>query len=251
MFTTLVYHEIRPQAEIASGMRPILVRDGYNDQLPLALYNGVDCFEVQMKYLKENGYTFLTMAEVKAFYQEHTTLPEKSLLLTFDDCYQSLKKYAYPILHELKIPATVFTVTGWLFEQPSPYEADVSKVLSLPELEEMRDIFEYANHTNHFHQRHGVTESMSMWEPQQKFAEDLAECNAYEVIDYHDVFAYPFGLYAEKNVQTLAENNFVLSFTCEPGANLATTPPLELHRDVIPNNMPMPIYIQKVEGSLE
>lgn len=249
MFTTLVYHEIRPQAEIQTGMRPILVRDGYEDQLPLALYNGVDCFEAQMKYLTEHGYHFLTMSEVKAFYQGEVTLPEKSVLVTFDDCYQSLKKYAYPILHELKIPATVFTVTGWLFEQPSAYDADHSKVLSLPELAEMRDLFEYANHTNHFHQRRGTTASMSMWEDAAKFAEDLAECNAYEAIDYHDVFAYPFGLYAKSNVTTLAENGFVLSFTTEPGSNTRATAPLELHRDVIPNQMPLALFIQKVEGS--
>lgn len=231
LFTTLVFHEIRSKNEISLGQRPISVADGYKDSLPMPLYNSLDYFCELLNYLKGAGYHFLSLDEIKGFYYEDQKLPEKSVLITFDDCYQSQKKYAYPVLKEMGIKAVSFEPTGWIFEEEQPYKENFSQVLSFKELEEMADIFTYANHTHHFHQREGIEKSRIMWESEASFIRDLESCNQY--VEEKDVFAYPFGLYNQNNVQTLLNSHFKLAFTTEPGINTSSTPPLELHRNIV------------------
>ncbi|WP_430611374.1 polysaccharide deacetylase family protein [Enterococcus sp. DIV0876] len=239
MFRTLVFHEIRPEQELLDHPRPIAVADGYQDAMPLPLFNSTSHFKQQLAFLKAENYHTLTLDEVKAYLFAQQPIPEKSVLLTFDDCYQSMKEYAYPLLKEAGFHASVFVVTGWLFDQPRPYDPDYSQTLSQTELLAMTDVFEYANHTHHFHERKGL-KSRSMWEKPTDFATDLARCNQWVTIK--DVFAYPFGFYDQGTINTLKEANFKLAFTTKPGCNTATTPPMELHRDVIPFNMPLAAF---------
>lgn len=246
MFRTLVFHEIRPQEEFSEQVRPIQVADGYQDALPLPLFNSLSHFKQQIAFLKAENYHTLSLAEVKAFYTEQKPLPEKSILITFDDCYQSMKKYAYPILKEAGFQAVAFVVSGWLFSEASPYNQEKSQTLSFEELAEMTDVFAYANHTAHFHERRGTVESKSMWSTAEAFKKDLLECDPY--VAEKDVFAYPFGLYDQKTVTTLADLGFVLSFTTKSGVNTVTTSPLELHRDVIPFSMPLEIFKKTIRN---
>lgn len=236
-FQVLLYHEVRPEEELSQTTRPIQVNDGYEDALPVPLFQSLSHFKQQMTFLKEENYHLLTLEEVKNYYAGTFSLPEKSILLTFDDCYQSMKKYAYPILKELNFTAVSFVVTGWLYDTPAPFAPEVSRTLSFPELLEMSDVFQYANHTDHFHERRGTTLGKSMWEPEEDFVKDLAACNTW--VKYQDVFAYPFGLYNEENVATLEKNHFTLGFTTLTGPNHQNTNPLELHRNVIPLNLPL------------
>lgn len=235
MFRTLVFHEVRPQEELTGQQRPIVVCDGYEDALPLPLFDSLPLFEEQINYLKKTGFHALSIAEIRDFYEKNLPLPEKSVLLTFDDCYQSMKKYAYPVLKKSGYKAAAFVVSGWLFDEPSAYNPNSSQVLSKAELEEMRDVFEYVNHTSHFHRRRGITSASSMWETSENFKKDLNECN--QLVDVKDTFAYPFGLYDQQTINTLKEMNFKLAFTTKPGINTKDTEPFELHRDVIPYSL--------------
>ncbi|MEG0551096.1 MAG: polysaccharide deacetylase family protein [Vagococcus sp.] len=244
MFKTLVFHEIRPEKELELGMRPVIVANGYQDQLPMPLFNSVPFFEQEMVYLKENGYHFLTLDELKSFFYEKKQLPDKSILITFDDCFQSMKKHAYPILKKMNIPAVCFAPTGWLFETESDYSPNESKALSFQELENMRDVFTYANHTHDFHVRRGIEASKLMWETTENVLKDLAKCSQW--VEETDVFAYPFGLYDEKNVALLKEHDFKLAFTTKQGTTTINTHPLEIERYVIPFTMNMEEFEQVI-----
>lgn len=70
-----------------------------------------DSFEVQMKYLKNNGFTVLKLDELVEAIQQNQKLPKKSVVITFDDGYSDNYKYAYPILKENQFPATIFVVS--------------------------------------------------------------------------------------------------------------------------------------------
>lgn len=240
MFRTLVFHEIRPEEELYNHVRPIEVADGYQDALPLPLFNSCTHFEQQLAFLKAESYHTLSLQEVKDYYLEKKKIPEKSVLLTFDDCFQSMKKYAYPLLKAAEFHAVAFVASGWLFEEESSYQAEQSKTLAYKELAEMTDVFETANHTNHFHQRRGTTAGRSMWETPAAFTADLQACNQW--VEHQDVFAYPFGLYDQQTIETLQENKFVLGFTTIPGKNTLDTSPMELRRDVIPASMPIEMF---------
>ena len=81
----------------------------------------------------------------------------------------------------------------------------------------MTDVFEYANHTNAFHQRTNETTSMMMAASDEEFSKDLDKCNEY--VQVKDVFAFPFGLYNERNVYLLKKKGFTLAFTSKTGKN--------------------------------
>src|SRR5690606_3783431 len=128
------------------------VKQGYEDILPSPLFVTLKNFKEQMAYLYENGFHTLSLDEVKNYYQGKS-LPEKSVLLTFDDCYQSMKKYAYPLLKQYGFHAVSFVVTSWLHDEPKEYNPEKSVCLTKVDLAEMEDVFEYANHTDSLHQR--------------------------------------------------------------------------------------------------
>lgn len=66
--------------------------------------------ERQMHLLKEQGYTPISFDELIAFVEQGTPLPEKPVMITFDDGYTSNAVYAYPVLRELGFHASIFAI---------------------------------------------------------------------------------------------------------------------------------------------
>lgn len=242
-FHTILYHEIREAAVFdPSQPSPIEVKQEYEDALPSLLFVTLENFREQMRYLKEQGAHTLTLHEVRDFYYQDKPLPDKSVLITFDDCYQALKHYAYPILKEYGFHGVVFTVTGWLNTQASTFTPEKSICLTEKDLALMTDVFEYANHTHHFHTRSSFQTGRIMTETDEAFAADLAACNSHPLISAGDTFAYPFGLLEERNVALLEREHFKLAFTCISGSNEKDTNPLLLKRNVIPYSADMDTF---------
>jgi peptidoglycan/xylan/chitin deacetylase (PgdA/CDA1 family) len=234
-FSTLMYHEIRELSDFnPAHPSHIDVNQNYKDILPPVLFVTLDKFKEQMSYLYNNNYHTLTLEEVRRFYYDHIPLPEKSILLTFDDCYQSIKQYAYPILKEYGFHAVAFVVTNWLHKEAKEFTPDRSVCLTEQDLTTMMDVFEYANHTDSFHIRYDAVTSCLMTESDETFYEDLTKCNKKEIIQAKDVFAYPFGLYEERNTALLKSKGFKLAFTSEPGNDDKNSNPLLLKRNVVP-----------------
>ncbi|NLY65642.1 MAG: polysaccharide deacetylase family protein [Alcaligenaceae bacterium] len=69
-------------------------------------------FESQMAALVANGYTSLTARQFAA-YMRGESVPEKSVLITFDDGYLDNWVYAHPVLKKHGLNAVMFLVTGW------------------------------------------------------------------------------------------------------------------------------------------
>ncbi|GAA3014600.1 polysaccharide deacetylase family protein [Tetragenococcus koreensis] len=231
-FHALMYHEIREKDSFdATKPSPILVNQPYKDALPVKLFSDLTDFKAQMDFLEQENYYTLSLQEVKNYYQKGKKLPEKSVLLTFDDAYQSVYKYAYPILQQKNFHAVCFVVKSWLFEQIQEFKPSQSVVMAKKELEKMKDVFELANHTTNLHQRYpdGSTEMQKVSEG--KLKKDLKDCGQY--VDYADIFAYPFGVYRQADVKRLAQLNIQYAFTTVPGENMRQTPVLTLHRDTI------------------
>ena len=137
--------------------------------------------------------------------------------------FNRCKKYAYPILKKYGFHAVAFVVTSWLHNEPKEFNPEKSVSLTKEDLAEMTDVFEYANHTNAFHQRTDEKTSMMMATSDEEFAKDLDKCNEY--VQVKDVFAYPFGLFNDRNVNLLKEKGFTLAFTTETGKNDRDTIP--------------------------
>jgi peptidoglycan/xylan/chitin deacetylase (PgdA/CDA1 family) len=244
-FSTLMYHEIRKEEEFNPEHPSYIdVGQAYDDILPSPLFVTLEHFEEQMAYLHEHKYHTLTLDEVKNYYQGNA-IPEKSVLLTFDDCFQSIKKYAYPILKKYDFHAVAFVVTSWLHDTAKNYNPEKSVCMTKGDLADLTDVFEYANHTNSFHQRINQTTSMMMEASDEEFSNDLDICNEY--VQIKDVFAYPFGLFNERNISLLKNKGFILAFTTEPGHNNEQTDPLRLKRNAVPYFMVLETF-KKIIG---
>ena len=71
-------------------------------------------FEQHMKWLQEYGYTSITPEELYEFIVNGSELPEKPVLITFDDGYKDNYTNAYPIMKKYGFTGTIFVVTGFL-----------------------------------------------------------------------------------------------------------------------------------------
>jgi len=146
--------------------------------LPQVLFAFLEEFEKQMEYLHTNGYVTLKLKDIEEFYYNNKSLPEKSVLLTFDDMYKSVIKYVYPILKKYNFNAVGFVVLDWIFDEQQDYSTEYSVCMSKAELNTMRDVFEYANHTKALHTRKEDKTALQLVD-RNTLSEDIKRCNEF------------------------------------------------------------------------
>jgi peptidoglycan/xylan/chitin deacetylase (PgdA/CDA1 family) len=105
----------------ASVQVPILVYHSFGPapsrkETPMQTHYRVtaETFEKQMKYLKDNGYHPITFTTyVDSFRNYVMKLPNKPIVLSFDDGWKTQYKYAVPILEKYNFPATFFIISNY------------------------------------------------------------------------------------------------------------------------------------------
>lgn len=75
--------------------------------LPLAAFRKI-CAHVAAEY------NAITLSDLVTARMTNNRLPTNSVIITFDDGYESNFKLAYPVLKEFGLPATIFVTTGFL-----------------------------------------------------------------------------------------------------------------------------------------
>ncbi len=80
-----------------------------------------DMFRQQMAYLAENGYTTIDFYDLSLAIVNKLTLPDKPIILTFDDGYLDNYENAFPILHEFGFTGTFFIITDYVDQQQAGY----------------------------------------------------------------------------------------------------------------------------------
>lgn len=71
-------------------------------------------FEAQLQHIRHSGYKTVTPDELAAYVSGSGQIPDKSLILSFDDGYLDNYVYAYPLLKQYGLKAVIFLVTGWV-----------------------------------------------------------------------------------------------------------------------------------------
>lgn len=126
---------------------------GCGGEVPILLYHCVgegsgsnwdadpEVFRQQMDELVRLGYSTITLSELAASQDGDFTLPERSVVLTFDDGERSVYTNAWPILRDRGLRAELFVVASLIGENAADrrYWVDVSRqaMLVWPELEQM------------------------------------------------------------------------------------------------------------------
>jgi peptidoglycan/xylan/chitin deacetylase (PgdA/CDA1 family) len=93
----LMYHEIAARPETASRLA-----------VP------PEAFAAQLEFLATNGFTTVTASRLAAALATGAPLPERTVVLTFDDGFADFHHRALPLLCRYGFTATVFVTTGWV-----------------------------------------------------------------------------------------------------------------------------------------
>ncbi|WP_405926157.1 polysaccharide deacetylase family protein [Streptomyces sp. NBC_00035] len=73
-----------------------------------------DAFAEQMALLHDQGFTPVGTARLAASWREGGPLPERPVLVTFDDGYEGVHRHGLPVLAKHGFAATLFVSTGWI-----------------------------------------------------------------------------------------------------------------------------------------
>ncbi len=178
-------------------------------------------FSAQLDYLAAQGYTTISMLDFMKAKKGKAELPDKPILLTFDDGYEDNYTNMLPILEAHDMRATVYVVTN-----------DIGKkgYLTWPQLRDMQDRgVEIGSHTaNHLPLTTLVPEQV---EDELKLSKLLLEWNGIRTVF---AFSYPNGAYTPEIAERVKANEYLTAVTGDAGLNTFETNPYELQRTNIP-----------------
>lgn len=161
-------------------------------------------FRQHLQAIKDNGYTTLTMAQFDDYILGDKPIPEKSVLLTFDDGYMDNYTNAFPILKEFNMNATIFVISSYL---------DGKEYLSPSAVREMSDYgIDIESHTVS-HLRLSELSYEQQLNELKNSKEALEKLTGKPVIS----IAYPEGKYNEDTTKAVSEAGYAMGFTIDRG----------------------------------
>lgn len=252
--TVLSYHEI---ADKADALTPAYAVTPTN-------------FLRQMDWLRNHGYRFVSVDDLLASRAGKRPLPEKAVLVTFDDAYQSVYVHAWPVLKMFRIPAVVSVVGSWL-DQKELVDVDGkqtprSKMISWEALREMTrsGLVEVGSHSWDLHRGILANPQSNLepaatnrrWLPDEKRHEDEASYRrrieadlTRSVSDVKKrtgatprVITWPYGRYNATTVAVAERLGFKVGLTLLDGANRPDTPLLALRRLIVDGDLTLPAF---------
>lgn len=192
-------------------------------------------FEEEVKWLSAHGYHTIDFQQLyAAFYLGHP-LPEKPVLLTFDDGYESVYRKVYPLLKKYKEKATIFMISKYVGLHGT------WDMLTENELKTMEEsgLVDVESHTA----THPNLANASVDETRFQIRESTREL---EAITGHAIqfFCYPSGKFNEFTIQQLQANGYLLAVTQGHERACLKQGPYSLHRMVIHQGMPLEDFTQ-------
>ncbi len=109
-------------------------------------------FVAHMDYLKQNGYVPISLGYVEQVVSKKAPLPEKAVLLTFDDGLKSYSDFVAPLLAIYEFPSVISLVTSWMdgVDVPPEYAGKLMTWNDARNLARNRYVT-IANHTHDMH----------------------------------------------------------------------------------------------------
>ncbi|MGE5391907.1 MAG: polysaccharide deacetylase family protein [Deltaproteobacteria bacterium] len=202
----------------------------------------------QMRYLKENGYHSVDLGAVVDHFKNGTKLPEKPVVITFDDGYENNYLYAYPILKKYGFTATIFVATKTVGGiNDFDYRKNIqpkNEMLTWRQIKEMRDngITIGAHTVDHVH----LTE-VSLPEARNQIMEskNVLEKELKQEIKY---FCYPYGEYDQAVADIVKESGFLAATTTDQGLVRSDMNQFLLKRICITGNLDHKKFVEKLHG---
>lgn len=196
-------------------------------------------FREHMIAIKNNGYQTITDYELLNFLENKNPLPNKPILITFDDGYKSNITYAYPVLKELEMKATINLITSKVVDGKNLFPNEIPK-LSWEDARKTSDVFSFQGHTHNLHYKgkdekdrakaalanqlrlpDGKVETQEQFENRvyrdlQVSKNMIEEKLQQEVI----TLAYPYGVHSNDTIRLAKKAGYKMAFTVTPGLTL-------------------------------
>ena len=217
--------------------------------------------EEDLKYIKDNGYTTVTISDLISYVYDDTPLPEKPIVLTFDDGHYNNYGYLFPLLEKYDMKAVISIVGSYTDKFTETDEANLNySYLRWKDIKELMDTrrIEFQNHTYSLHsntgKRSGTKKIKGETDEHYKsiLKEDILKLQQEfeENTNYTpQCFTYPFGGISNSSMDIIKELGFKASLSCEQGVNKVTKNPNSLYllkRFNRPSYISTYIFFQKI-----
>ena len=197
--------------------------DGY-ERLPAFTYHHVDpkldneisitpaAFEAQLKLLKEQGFHTITARQLADHHKDGTPLPEKPVMLTFDDGWKNQYVHAAPLLKKYGFVATFFVNPQPIGRGSAYMTRDMVTSLEDAGHDIQSHTWSHKAMTRRDSDDHLAFQKRNM--KQLTLADEWIE----QVVGREPVaVAYPFGYYDTESVSRARAAGYVLGFTTDEG----------------------------------
>lgn len=180
----------------------------------------VEEFKKQLSYLREQGYTTISLMDFIRAKKYHEQLPPKPIILTFDDGYEDNYTNVMPILQSYGMKGTVFVVSNLVGRKG---------YLTWQQLKKMQnENIELGCHTANHIPLTKLSEKR-MYE-EIHLSKLLMEWKGLKTIYF---FSYPSGKYNAEAEKLLKQDKYLGAVTGQPGYNTFATDPYRLQRTYI------------------
>lgn len=197
-------------------------------------------FENDLLYLKKHGYTTILVEDLIA-YTQGASLPEKPILLTFDDGYYNNYLYAFPLAQKYQCKFVISPIGRYADQYTESGETSAYYThATWDQLKEMVDsgLVEVQNHSYNLHANKGGREGAG-----QKAGETDAQYSAMLVEDLTKAqeaalahlgkapaaFVYPFGAMSKASPGIVKDMGFAATMTCREKRARITRDPESLY----------------------
>lgn len=225
-----------PMVSSPSVKIPILMYHHIEKNIATGSTISPERFREHMIALRNKGYYTITDKQLQDFIIKKQPLPAKPILITFDDGYKSNITYAYPILKELDMKATIHLITSKVVDEKNLYPNEIPK-LSWDDARKTMDVFSFQSHTNNLHFKginvnnklqsalaarmrstNGTLESKKQFE--DRILQDLIlskQTIEKELQQEVTTLAYPYGQFSNDTIRMAKKVGYKIALTVKPG----------------------------------
>jgi peptidoglycan/xylan/chitin deacetylase (PgdA/CDA1 family) len=181
------------------------------DKLRQSLDVNPDIFNKQLETLQDAGYTFLFMSDVADIMDGKAPMPEKPIVLTFDDGYRDFYTGALPIIKKHNVKTTAYIVPGFINGTNSMFNYQVIEATQ-------SGLVEIGAHTVHHLYLKG--------QPLKNATKEIQNSKTMLENMYHvpvTTFAYPYGAFDQQAVDIVKQTGFRTAVSTIPGIEVSNT----------------------------
>jgi peptidoglycan/xylan/chitin deacetylase (PgdA/CDA1 family) len=196
-----------------------------------------EAFEAQLQYLDDAGYHPITLTDVYLYLTEGYPLPEKPIVLTFDDGYRDAYEVVFPKLLDHGFPGTFFVLAT-----PAHYESEA--YLTWAQMKEMSD----AGMAIEAHGRDHVDLRNRSWDFLVYQVLGIKEAIEHHTGRTPHFFCYPSGQRDANVIKALESAGYQAAVTTEWGQTYTREDLFEMPRLRVHGGQSLETFIATLEG---